>query len=95
MWVGTELAAHEARQYLNALAESLGDTRLVAELPVVGRRAFRRTLSEQIGKVLNGQTEPAPALQAAAEKWRGIRNDVGVGKLRDSYRRSLGLEPLP
>ncbi len=92
-WTGTELADDERFQYLDTVAQSLRDTRLVAELPVVGRNEFRAALSEQIGSVLAGNAEPAAALEAAARRWREIIADVGVEAVRDSYRRSLGLSP--
>ena len=93
-WTGSELAEDEKFSYLDAVHQSLRDTRLVAELPVVGRAKFRAALSEQIGNVLAGKAEPAAALEAAAERWRKIIAEIGVEKVRDSYRRSLGLSPL-
>jgi multiple sugar transport system substrate-binding protein len=93
-WVGEELTADEAQRYLETAAASLRDTRLVPELPVVGHAQFRAALTEQLGEVLAGRAEPQTALSATAEKWRQIANDLGREKVRDSYRRSLGLRPL-
>ncbi len=93
-WTGDDLTSGESRQYVDVLAASLRDSRLVAELSVLGRAKFRRSLSTGIGKVLSGTADPQQALRAVAQEWREIAAEIGETKVLNSYRRSLGLSPL-
>lgn len=93
-WVGEELSAGEGAEYLHAVAESLGDSQLVAELPVVGRDRFRTALTAGVSTVLSGSAQPQQALAEVAHRWQQITEEVGLEAVLDSYRRSLGLPPL-
>jgi len=86
--IGT--GSREATAYANAVAQSLRDTRLVADLPVIGRRQFRETLSRPLAAAIDDSATPEQALQSAAREWREIIARLGPAKLRDSYRASLG-----
>jgi ABC-type glycerol-3-phosphate transport system substrate-binding protein len=91
-WTGDELHDAERYKYLNAVSQSLRDTRLVAELPVPGHAEFRRALTEGLTSALSGQAGPEPALKAVAARWRTIADrHGGASKVRDAYRVSLGL----
>ena len=92
-WVGGHLSSSEARQYFDVVAGSLRDTRLVAELPVIGRRQFRRALSAGIGRFLSSELTAEETLQNVAREWSSIAADVGQLRVIDSYRISLGLRP--
>ena len=92
-WVGDHLANSEARQYFDAVALSLRDTRLVAELPVCGRSRFRLALSAGIGRFLSSELSAEEALQNVAKQWSRIAADVGQQRVLNSYRISLGLLP--
>jgi multiple sugar transport system substrate-binding protein len=91
-WTGDELQVAERYKYLNAVSLSLRDTRLVAELPVPGHAEFRQALTDGLTAALSGQAEPQAALSDVATKWREIAERLGgAKKVRDEYRRSLGL----
>ncbi len=94
-WVGDELSVEEVQRYLSVVAGSLRDTRLVADLPVVGRHLFRRSLSESIGLVLSKKSSPQEALAATARQWRELIEQTGTDVVRDSYRNCLGLKAAP
>lgn len=89
--ITSELTTGEAQSYGNAVAESLSDTRVVAELPMVGRVALRRALTQGLTKVLEGTAEPEVALQGVAAAWREISDQTDSDRLMKSYRQSLGL----
>jgi multiple sugar transport system substrate-binding protein len=91
---GPGLEGAEAEAYANAVATSLRDSRLVAEIPVTGRSAFREALARAVGEVLAGEHTPEAGLQKAAREWRAIVEKIGAEKIRDNYRLSLGLSPL-
>jgi ABC-type glycerol-3-phosphate transport system substrate-binding protein len=92
-WVGDDLSASESQDYLDVVTESLRDMRLVAELPLVGRDAFRAALTEGIGQALSQEVDAQKALNAVAQRWRKIADEIGRQKVHNSYRRSLGLRP--
>src|SRR5262245_31581732 len=91
--VGPGLEGPEAEAYATAVAGSLRDLRLVAELPVAGRLEFRKALSTAVGVVLSGSQPPDQALQQAGREWREIVDKLGAARIRDNYRLSLGLRP--
>lgn len=91
-WTGDELQDAERYKYLNAVSQSLRDTRLVAELPVPGHAEFRQALTDGLTAVLSGQAEPQAGLSHVAAKWRSIAEQHGgASKIRDAYRASMGL----
>jgi hypothetical protein len=91
--VESGLAGHEERLYANAVAQSLRDTRLVADLPLVARRQFRQALARALASARDDWESPEQVLQGAARDWREIIGQLGVAKVRDGYRVSLGLSP--
>jgi multiple sugar transport system substrate-binding protein len=90
-WVGRDLGPSGSGRYLDAVGKSLRDRRQVAELPVIAREEFRQALTASLGHVLNGDSDPHAALTEAAQAWAKIAEQHGTEKVRDSYRRSLGL----
>lgn len=91
-WTGDELQDAERYKYLNAVSLSLRDTRLIAELPVPGHAEFRQALTDGLTAALSGKAEPQAALSDVAVQWRAIAERLGgAKKVRDEYRRSLGL----
>jgi multiple sugar transport system substrate-binding protein len=91
--VGPGLETAEAEAYTSAVATSLRDARLVAELPLAGRVEFRDCLARALSSCLAGSQTPEQALEEAGRGWRNIVDRVGATKIRDNYRASLGLSP--
>jgi multiple sugar transport system substrate-binding protein len=91
---GTGLAGEEATAYVNAVAQSLRDLQLVAELPAAGRDDFRSALARAITEALSGSQPAEQALQKASRAWHEIIARIGAANVRDSYRVNLGLSPL-
>ena len=94
MWLPDDLTAAEGGDYLGAVARSLENKACVTELPFIGRDRFRAALTEGLNSALEENAEPAAALKTIAENWREIAAAIGIEKVRDSYRNSLGLRPL-
>jgi len=93
-WTGDELQDAERYKYLNAVSQTLRDTRLVTEMPVPGHAEFREALRDGVTSVLSGMAEPEPALKSVATRWQTIaKRRGGAWKIRDAYRASLGLSP--
>jgi ABC-type glycerol-3-phosphate transport system substrate-binding protein len=89
--VGPGLEGPEVEAYATAVAASLRDLRLVAELPVTGRIEFRNSLAAAVEAALTGSQTPEQALQQAGREWREIVDKIGTARIRDNYRLSLGL----
>jgi len=92
--VGPGLDDLEATRYAEAVAESLRDLHLVAELPVIGRDEFRHALTAALTSALDGSQTAEEALKSAAAAWREIADKIGTAKIRGNYRASLGLSPV-
>ena len=90
-WNDNGLTAEEASQYVDAVAQMLRDTQLVAELPLPRADEFRAATARGISSVLAGETEPAATLAAIQKEFDEIANSVGKETLRAAYRRGLGL----
>lgn len=93
--LSSRLTPNESRQYLDAVEQSLNNTHVVADLPLVGRAQLRAALSEELGRMLDGSAEPAAALKSASERWQTIQNELGKDRVLNSYRQMLGLSKLP
>src|SRR5262249_22070839 len=90
-WVSPDLRTNELFSYQGVAAESLRQSNLSAELPVVGHAKFRQALTDGLTAALEGKSSPEAALKGVAERWRAISKEIGVDRVRDSYRRCLGL----
>jgi len=90
-WVSPDLRTNELFTYQGVTAESLRQSNLSAEFPVVGHAKFRQALTDGLTAALEGKSTPTAALKDVAERWRAIRKELGVDHVRDSYRRCLGL----
>ena len=93
LWTTEDLSSDEADQVVKAIAASLRDTRLVAELPVAGRTRFRAALSSGIGRFLADEATAEDSLKQVADEWRIISADIGAETVLNSYRSSIGLSP--
>ena len=93
--VAPGLEPREADSLSQAVATSLRDTRLVADLPIIGRSQFRLALARALAAAIDDSTAPDQALRDAARDWREIIQKLGAPKVHDSYRDSLGLSPKP
>jgi ABC-type glycerol-3-phosphate transport system substrate-binding protein len=90
-WVSRDLRPNEIFSYWGVTAESLRQPNISAELPVPGRAKFVQALSEGLTAALDGKATPANALKGVAQRWRAILKEQGIDRVRDCYRRCLGL----
>jgi ABC-type glycerol-3-phosphate transport system substrate-binding protein len=92
-WVGPELRTDEVYGYLAVTAESLRTKNISPDLPVIGRAAFEKALTEGINAALEKKATPEAALKQVGDRWRALASGFGVERVRDSYRSCLGLAP--
>ena len=94
-WFGPELSTEESSQYTDAVAQSLRDPQLVAELPLLGVAEFRQAASMALEPLLKGEADPQQTAAAMQKSFEAIIERLGTDAIRDSHRRGLGLAPLP
>ncbi len=92
-WLSPDLRTDELFGYLGATAESLRQTNISGELLTVGRSEFRSALTEELTKVMDGKAAPEAALKSVAARWTALSKSLGPDRVRDSYRKCLGLSP--
>jgi len=90
-WNNDGLTAEEASQYVDAVAQMLRDTQLVAELPLPRADELRAATAHCISRVLSGEAEPAAALTTLQTEFDEIATSLGKDSVRAAYRRGLGL----
>jgi multiple sugar transport system substrate-binding protein len=90
-WVGAELSIAEGFEYLEAVAESLRDQDVVAELPVPARERFKGALAGGITRAFRSEETPEKALAGVAAEWKTLTEEAGQPGFTDLYRKALGL----
>jgi multiple sugar transport system substrate-binding protein len=83
------------QEYITAAAESLGNSRVVAELPFPEHGRYRQLLTQRLTEVLEEERNPQEALDDLAEDWKQLSAEVGASSVLNTYRWCLGLSPLP
>lgn len=94
-WFGPELSSEEASQYVDVVAQSLRDPQVVYELPVAGADEFRQAAGEALNPLLLGMAGVEATLVNMQKSFEEIVGRIGTEKIRDSYRRGLGMSPPP
>ncbi|MDA1013442.1 MAG: hypothetical protein O3A00_03190 [Planctomycetota bacterium] len=88
----TRLHPQEIQLYLNAVSESLNDTRLVTEIPVAGADRFKLSLREMLDQAIGDESVSVPEqLDQQVKAWTSLVSEVGQEVVRRSYRFSLGM----
>lgn len=90
-WSNDGLSAEAASQYVDAVAQTLRDPQLVAELPLPRADELRAATGRCISQVLSEEIEPATALATLQAEFDEIASSLGKDTVRAAYRRGLGL----
>ena len=90
-WNNDGLTAEETSQYVDAVAQMLRDTQLVAELPLPRADELRAAAARCISRVLSDEIDPAAALATLQAEFNEIATSLGKDSVRAAYRRGLGL----
>jgi len=90
-WVGQELSAEEAGDYVATVARCLRDRQQVSELPVIGHAEFRAALTRGISQAIEANRPATEALSSVSDEWNQILTKLGQERVLTSYRRALGL----
>jgi multiple sugar transport system substrate-binding protein len=90
-WNESGLTAEESSRAVDAIALSLRDSQVVADLPVAKADRFRQATNDIIGKLLKDDLDPKLALEQLQEAFSSIAAEAGAESIRAEYRRGLGL----
>lgn len=91
-WLGPAFRTGESIQYSKAVAASLDDENLLAELPLPGRQRFRQAMTEALGQLFS-ESPPSPSelLKKVSDEWQAIRDEMGDRNVHTGYLRCLGV----
>lgn len=81
----------EAESYLGAQRDSLDSPNVALDLRIPGFNSYTDVLEIELSKALAGEVEPQAALDAIAEAWNEITDDLGRESQLAAYRASMGL----
>ncbi|MGF1477695.1 MAG: extracellular solute-binding protein [Geminicoccaceae bacterium] len=83
-----------AQNYLEVQRGSIEAENVALDLRVPGFAQYTEVLEIELSKALSGDTEPQVALDAIAEEWNRITDELGRDSQLAIYRASMGLPPL-
>ena len=92
-WVEPELDAQAAQQYGEVLEVAQSRVRSLCSIRIPGRSEYLQALDVAVHDVLAGESDPAEALQQAANRWAEITTALGTERQQTAYLKSIGLEP--
>ena len=90
-WVGSNLTPGERQSVAEAIRDDLDTENYVCDLMFVGRERFRDALATAVNMAISGEKEPAAALGLAKDEWDKLCDEIGREKVRQSYRKTVGL----
>ncbi len=91
LWTQSGFSEQEAKQYTEAIANSLEHPNAVLALRIPGFLEYKQTIELGISKALSGQVSPQAALDEAAVGWQDITDRLGADQQLQYYLESLGL----
>jgi len=91
-WIGPQYSPGADQDYAQAIERWNDDQLYLMSLRIPGREEYLQSLSEAVGKTLDGG-DPQTALDETAARWREITNAHGLEKQKTAYLRSLGIKP--
>ncbi len=92
-WVDASIEPVVAEQYAELVKQTQRRRLWLFSVRIPGRARYLAALDEAVQQSLRGEKPAAECLQAAAEQWRAITQEVGVESQRRAYARSLGMLP--
>jgi multiple sugar transport system substrate-binding protein len=92
-WVESPASAMTAARYAALTQETLSRQTWLFAMRLPGHDRYLGALDEAVRQAIAGEKTPEAALQAAAEAWRAITEELGVEAQRTAYLHGLDLEP--
>jgi len=92
-WIDRDFESAMAGDYAEVVRQAYRRPLSLSSPRIPGRDRYIAALDEAVHKAILGDQSPTECLEAAAERWRAITDELGVESQKDAYWRSLGLEP--
>jgi ABC-type glycerol-3-phosphate transport system substrate-binding protein len=93
-WHESGLTLEEASKSVDAVALTLRDNQVVADLPIPKSAQFRKATNEVIARLLKDELDATAAVHQLQIDFAAIVKDIGADIIRADYRRGLGLPAL-
>jgi len=90
-WTKLGMTAPEAKEYLDAIGNIIGNSNNVIDLRIPGAAEYFDALDTQLAQAVAGQVSSQAALDAVAQQWNQITNRLGHDQQLKLYRQMLGL----
>ncbi|HVX64697.1 MAG TPA: extracellular solute-binding protein [Pirellulales bacterium] len=90
-WMSFRVEEPAALQYAESVEQALSREESLTAPRIPGSRRYLAALDEAVHQVVSGQASSQEALDAAAEAWRKITDELGLEAQRSAYHRDLGL----
>lgn len=90
-WQSPGLTESEAGTNLRGLVRQFSSSQLVADLPILHRSRFRRSLKAALVSWRDGALSNSELLPRLQREWEGLVKEIGPERVRNSYRRAVGL----
>lgn len=92
-WIDEDFEPAMARDYAEVVRQAHRRPLWLCSLRIPGRARYMAALDEAVLQAIQGDQTPEECLEAAAERWRTITDELGVKSQKAAYWRSLGMEP--
>lgn len=90
-WIG--YGFENPKPYLDAIKNTIGHTNVQPDLRIPEANRYFEAFDAQLSMALAGQKTPQDALDAVAQEWNKITENIGKESQLAAYRASLGLPP--
>jgi hypothetical protein len=93
-WHDSGLSLEEASKAVDATAQMLRDSQVVADLPIPDPAPFRDAANAAVSRLLDNEVDVSAVVHQLQTDFAKIAADRGPQSLRTDYRRGLGLPSL-
>ncbi len=88
-WNSAGFSTESAKAYLDTITASLSHPNVVYDITIPGAGLYYQALDDFVYEALTGAKSPQEALNAAAEAWERITDELGRTSQRNAYKASL------
>lgn len=92
-WIDEDFEPAMAGDYAEVVKQAHRRPLHLCSPRIPGRPRYLAALDEAVQQAIQRDQTPTECLEAAAERWRTITDDLGVESQKAAYWKSLGIEP--
>ncbi|MCR4283605.1 MAG: extracellular solute-binding protein [Bauldia sp.] len=92
-WLASGMSEAAAKNYLGAIQDSLNSPNMILDLRVPQNQKYQQVVEDEaVSRFLAGEIDAAAAMQAIADGWNELNDQIGKDEQLAVYRASLGVE---